>query len=41
MADWVKRSFSLVAKGGYLDKLSEIYPAPPADERSIKNTDKS
>jgi len=41
MSDWVKKSFSLVGKGGYLDKLSEIYPAPASDARSISESEKS
>ncbi len=28
MGTWVSESFALVQKGGYLDKLSAIYPAP-------------
>lgn len=35
MPTWVERSFSLVKKGGYLDLLAEIYPAPPPRPRSL------
>ena len=35
MATWAQNSFSLVENGGYLDRLAEIYPAPPSAPRSL------
>lgn len=35
MATWVDKSFALVQKGGYLDKLSYIYPAPFAKVQAL------
>jgi len=39
MKTWVSRSFALVKKGGYLDKLTEIYPPPPPTPRSLSKED--
>jgi len=40
MPTWSEKSFSLVKKGGYLDQLAEIYPAPPATARSIPGAER-
>lgn len=40
MANWIEKSFSLVAKGGYLDSLAEIYPPPPTTPRRLKKNER-
>jgi hypothetical protein len=39
MATWVDKSFSLLKKGAYLDRLIEIYPAPPPQPRKLKKNE--
>jgi len=39
MVTWVEKSFSFVKQGGYLDKLAEIYPAPPLTPRSLNKSE--
>jgi len=37
MATWVDKSFALAESGGYLDKLAQIYPAPPPIPQHLAN----
>ena len=38
MATWASNSFALVKQGGYLDKLSAIYPAPSPVPQTLTST---
>lgn len=35
MATWASKSFAFVSAGGYLDKLANVYPAPPPVPQSL------
>lgn len=39
MTTWVEKSFRLVSKGGYLDKISEIYEHPTTSNRKLSDED--
>jgi hypothetical protein len=40
MATWTIQSFALVKKGGYLDKLAAIYPAPEPTPQEVSKSER-